>query len=175
MGVFPVIAHRLLKLRGDWFSTKTLVAGVNVILGLLLGYQVMALMGVVGDPHALALPIVGPKVQPRAVSEPHKVDAIAPEQLHLFGEPQMVARQETVAAAPEIRPQLTLRGIIHSTNSRAARAIITESDGRDVAYPLGARLPGGRRLTKINYRDVVVSHQGREELLPLAKKVTPES
>jgi type II secretory pathway component PulC len=170
-----MIAYRLLNLHGDQLSVKRLAGAVNVMLGILLAYQVTALMGFVDDQYEVPLSMDGANAPPRAVQKPDKHTAIAPDQAHLFGEPLAAGRQDAVAEAPEVRPSLILRGIIHSTNTGAARAIITQSDGRDVAYPLGARLPGGRRLSKINYRDVVVSHHGREELLTLSKKVAPES
>ncbi len=174
-GGLAMIAHRLFNLHGDQLSIKRLTVAVNIMLGLLLVYQVTALVGFGDGQYEVPLSTVGANVPPRAVHRPDEHTAIAPDQAHLFGEPLTGTRQDTVAEAPERRPRLILRGIIHSTNASAARAIITESDGRDVAYPLGAQLPGGRRLNKINYRDVVVSHQGREELLTLSKKVAPES
>ncbi|MGC1954097.1 MAG: type II secretion system protein N [Gammaproteobacteria bacterium] len=170
-----MISPTFLKSLGQERAMKRLALAVNVMLGFLIGHQLTVFFGLVGEEHNLALPAGGASFERLAVARPDAVPSTSLEQLHLFGEPSMAKRQETVMQPPEVRPKLVLRGIIHSTNWRAARAIITEINGRDVAYPLGARLPGGIKLTKINYRNVVVSHRGGEELLYLSNKMTPGS
>lgn len=174
-----MIADAFVKLLGDEQTMKRLVLAINVILGFLLGYQLTLALGLFGDEPKMALPeqghSQGHSLERQAVPKPHTVTSMSLEQVHLFGQPRLTKRQETVAQAPRVRPKLTLRGIIHSTNLRAGRAIISESNGRDVAYPIGARLPGGMRLTKINSRNVAVSHRGREELLHLSNKMAPGS
>ena len=173
MGVFTVTSDELLRLFGAERSMKRLILAINVMLGLLLGYQLAILMGFEAEEHKMVVPERDASLDRPAVPIADGVSSMSLEQVHVFGEPQAAIRQETVTEAPEVRPTLTLRGIIHSTNKRAARAIITESSGRDVAYPLGARLPGGMRLTEINYRDVVISHRGRQELLHLSNRAAP--
>ena len=173
MGAFTVISDELLRLLGAGRSMKGLILAINVMLGLLLGYQLVILMGFEAEEQKIVVPEREGSLDRPAVPIADGVSSVPLEQVHLFGEPHAATRQESVAEAPEVRPTLTLRGIIHSTNRRAARAIITESSGRDVAYPLGARLPGGMRLTEINYRDVVISRRGRQELLHLSNRAAP--
>lgn len=170
-----MISVNLFKLPNREQATRRLALAGNVILALLLGHQAGMLMGFFDEKQAVTLPARALNLQPIAAPKPEKNTAVPLEELRLFGDPPTSKRQETETQAPEIRPALKLRGVIHSANSRAARAIITEANGRDVAYPVGARLPGGMRLTKINPRDVVVSYRGREEHLRLSNKMTPES
>ena len=170
-----MILDAFFKSLGHEWAMKRLALVVNVMLGFLIGHQLTVSFGLVGEENNMALPAREPSFQRLTVANPDQVSPTSLGQVHLFGEPRMTKRQKTVTQSPEVRPKLTLRGIIHSTNWRAARAIITETNGRDVAYPLGARLPGGIKLTRINYRNVVVLHRGREELLHLSNKTAPGS
>lgn len=168
-----MIISSLARLLAEEKSMKRLAVTVNVLLGLLLSYQLAVLIGGRAEEHAIALPDGGLNLAQPSAPQSEKVPLMSLEQVHLFGEPPITKRQNTEAKAPEVRPPLSLRGIVHSTNPRAARAIIAEVNGRDVAYPLGARLAGGMRLTKINYRNVVLLHRGREQVLQLSNKVAP--
>jgi hypothetical protein len=174
-GAITMMAEGLLKLIGDGQSMKRLAFAINVILGLLLGYQLALAIGIFGEKPKMTLPQRGYRLEQHAIPKPDTVTLMSLEEVHLFGQPRLTQRQETGAQVPRVRPKLALRGIIHSTNLRAGRAIIAESDGRDVAYPLGARLPGGMRLTKINYRNVAVSDRGHEKLLHLSNRMASGS
>lgn len=175
-----MISHAFLKWPIDRRSIRRLTLIGNVLLGLLVGQQIIMLFGFLGQRPEGALPaeeVPRPTGEVSAasltVSSPNDITSQPLELVQLFGAPPTAQRQEPVRVAPEARLNLTLRGVIHSTNAGTARAIIAESNGRDVAYPLGAWLPGGARLTRINHRNVVVSHSGREELLPLSSKGAP--
>lgn len=154
-------------------APRSVALAINGMLLGLLGYQFAVLAGLIGKDRPGALP--EPAVASAQVALPLST-VVTPEALQevrLFGESSQAKRQEAVTEAPEVRPKLVLRGVIHSADSQGARAIITESNGRDIAYPLGARLPGGMQLTEIDYRHVVILYRGHEERLHL--KISKES
>jgi type II secretory pathway component PulC len=147
--------------------SRNVALSINVMLLGVLGYQFAVLASLIGEDKAGALP--EPAVASAQVAIPLStvVTSEALREVRLFGESSQAKRQEAVTEVPEVRPKLVLRGVIHSTDPQGARAIITESNGRDIAYPLGAGLPGGMQLTEIDYRHVVVLYRGREERLHL--------
>ncbi|MGF1613480.1 MAG: type II secretion system protein N [Gammaproteobacteria bacterium] len=148
-------------------APRSVAFSINVILLGVLGYQFAMLAGLIGEDKPAALPEPAVAATQAAIPLSTGVTSEALQEMRLFGESSQAKRQEAVTEAPEARPTLVLRGVIHSTDPQGARAIITESNGRDIAYPLGARLPGGMQLTEIDHRHVVVLSRGREERLHL--------
>ena len=90
---------------------------------------------------------------------------------HLFG--RMEANQP-VAAPPPVIPvtplDLRLAGVFFiEQNDNRALALIAEGGGLERGYRIGDSLPGGARLEQIQRDHVVVSRQGRREVLNLPK------
>ena len=90
---------------------------------------------------------------------------------HLFG--RMEASKPVVAPPPiiPVTPlDLHLAGVffIEQGDSRAL-ALIAEGSGVERGYRIGDALPGGARLEQIQRDHVVVSRQGRQEVLNLPK------
>ena len=90
---------------------------------------------------------------------------------HLFG--RMEASQPVVAPPPVIPAtplDLHLAGVffIEQGDSRAL-ALIAEGSNLERGYRIGDALPGGARLEQIQRDYVVVSRQGRQEVLNLPK------
>ena len=90
---------------------------------------------------------------------------------HLFG--QKKASQPVVVPPPIIPAtplDLHLAGVffIEQGDSRAL-ALIAEGSGVERGYRIGDTLPGGARLEQIQRDHVVVSRQGRQEVLNLPK------
>lgn len=90
---------------------------------------------------------------------------------HLFG--RMEASQPVVAPPPVIPAtplDLHLAGVffIEQGDSRAL-ALIAEGSNLERGYRIGDSLPGGARLEQIQRDHVVVSRQGRQEVLNLPK------
>ena len=91
--------------------------------------------------------------------------------LHLFGEVSKVVdlppQQEVV---PETKLKLELKGIWASSDSKQARAIISEPPRNENTYAVGASLPGGATLVEIHADHIVLSRQGRKEKLLLPRE-----
>jgi general secretion pathway protein C len=93
-------------------------------------------------------------------------------QWHLFGQiqkssPAAVAK---VTDAPDTRLNLKLRGVLASGDPALAMAIIAEGNGKEDAYPLGAKLPGNAVLKEIYADRVILEYRGRLEALRLPKE-----
>ncbi len=95
---------------------------------------------------------------------------------HLFGR----ADPPRAAAPPPPPPpsppppmtplNLRLVGLFFAEQgASAALALIAEGDGAESAYRIGAALPGGARLERIERDQVVVSRQGHQETLRLPR------
>jgi len=92
-------------------------------------------------------------------------------QWHLFGEIQkdLPKMLEQVTEAPDTRLNLKLRGLLASSNSVSARAIIADGKGVEEAYKVGQKLPGDAVLREIYADRVILEYRGRLEALRLPK------
>jgi len=90
---------------------------------------------------------------------------------HLFGQ---IKASQPVEVPPPVIPvtplDLHLAGVffIEQGGSRAL-ALIAEGSGLERGYRIGDSLPGGARLEQIQRDHVIVSRQGRQEVLNLPK------
>ncbi|MGD8938153.1 MAG: type II secretion system protein GspC [Gammaproteobacteria bacterium] len=97
-------------------------------------------------------------------------------QFHLFGKfekkklPPPVAE---VAAAPETRLNLKLRGVFSSQDKDIARAIIADAKGEDESYAIGDEVPGGATLNDIFEDRVILERNGQLETLKLPVESLP--
>ncbi len=95
---------------------------------------------------------------------------------HLFGraDPPRSAAPSAPPVPPPPPPMtplnLRLVGLFFAEQgANAALALIAEGDGAESAYRIGAALPGGARLERIERDQVVVSRQGHQETLRLPR------
>lgn len=86
---------------------------------------------------------------------------------HLFGEAQTASPTPGLAAIPETRLKLVLRGVMASQDPRTATAIIADPSGREDYYTVGKELPGGATLKEVHPQYIVLSRGGRFETLRL--------
>lgn len=78
-----------------------------------------------------------------------------------------------VAAAPETRLNLKLRGVFASNDKELARAIIADAKGKDESYAIGDEVPGGAILNDIFPDKVILEHNGKLEILKLPVESAP--
>lgn len=92
---------------------------------------------------------------------------------HLFGK---VEANRPVAAPPVAVPvtplNLRLMGIFFAERSDSL-ALIADGNNLERGYRMGDSLPGGARLERIEREQVIVSRNGREELIKLPKLDDP--
>lgn len=90
--------------------------------------------------------------------------------LNLFGKPG--ALEQAPRAQPvkivDTNLKLTLRGILASGDATVARAIIADDSARkEDLYKIGSKVPGGAVLEEVNAEHIVLSRNGRLEILRL--------
>jgi len=91
---------------------------------------------------------------------------------HLFGEAQKMlpSAPVKVTEAPATRLNLKLLGVLASTDSKTARAIISDGKGIEDTYAIGKQLPGNAILREIYADRVILEYKGRLEMLRLPKE-----
>lgn len=111
------------------------------------------------------------KVSPQRMEPKDQPVATKISQLHLFGKFEkkkaLPAPTVDVAAAPETRLNLKLRGVFSSQNKEIARAIIADAKGQDESYAIGDEVPGGAILNDIFEDRVILERNGQLETLKL--------
>lgn len=160
-----------------------------VLMGLLACWAVLALTRLIWalvpskDPAATTVPaVINPVASGGSVRDAVSVDIESMVAWHLFGEAgtaavatplpaesaQASAREGIEDGAEETRLQLTLRGIVSSTEDGLGFAII-ESSGQQDVYSVEDKLPvpGEVVLAKVMPRQVVLDNGGTYELLVL--------
>lgn len=97
------------------------------------------------------------------------VDVNAIKRLHLFGNPGAVeqAPQPVVQEAPETNLNLTLSGLVASTEEKEGAAII-ENRGEQNTYGIGEKIDNTRAVVKEVFADrIIIDNSGRFETLML--------
>lgn len=89
--------------------------------------------------------------------------------LHLFGQPDGPGVGVQPVDAPETRLKLSLKGVVAHLDPTAGFAVIADAGGRDGIYVSGAELPGGAVLEQVFGDRVILSRQGRLEMLRLPR------
>ncbi|TRX57902.1 type II secretion system protein GspC [Thalassomonas sp. M1454] len=105
------------------------------------------------------------------VSSSEQINIREIQQLNLFGEynkkPVVKKEVEKIEAAPETKLQLTLTGLVASSDPTIAAAII-ESKGKQETYGIDEKIEGTRTILKQVYTDrVIIETSGRNETLML--------
>ncbi|MGD8593350.1 MAG: type II secretion system protein GspC [Gammaproteobacteria bacterium] len=102
--------------------------------------------------------------------------AVKISQFHLFGKFEKKKAPPPVmevAAAPETRLNLKLRGVFSSNDKELARAIIADAKGDDESYAIGDEVPGGATLNDIFEDRVILERNGQLEVLKLPVESLP--
>ena len=91
---------------------------------------------------------------------------------HLFGAAPAPAPAAPAAdrPLPATSLRLTLRGVVAAEDPRLAAALVADASGRERAYRVGERLPGGAELVAVRPREVVLRRGGRLETLRLPRQ-----
>lgn len=95
--------------------------------------------------------------------------------LHLFGNYQARIApplDDTPAVVPETRLNLTLKGVLASTEGGTAKAIIADAGGNEDFYSVGAAIPGGAQLEEIHEDHVILRRNNQLETLRLPDDLT---
>lgn len=110
------------------------------------------------------------------------VDVNSIKRLHLFGDPGAVKQEvkTVVQDAPETNLNLTLSGLVASTEEQGGAAII-ENRGEQNTYGIGEKIDGTRAVVKEVFPDrIIIDNSGRMETLMLdghdftsVKAITP--
>ncbi|MGD8380015.1 MAG: type II secretion system protein GspC, partial [Gammaproteobacteria bacterium] len=160
---------------GKWLYTR-LPGLVNVLLVLALAHGIaLTTWRLMPHPAVPAAPPVSPAAKqgagtgtkPAAGSE---VETLA--SLHLFGLPPADDNGSDKAAAlnaPETQLNLTLRGVVASSDESGGWAIIAAGGGDEKSYTTGDTVPGGATINAIYADRVILSRSGRLETLKLPK------
>ncbi len=101
---------------------------------------------------------------------PRPADYAAIGAWHLFGRLEVGRPVETPPVALPVTPlNLRLVGVFFVEQGDQALALIAEGDSLERGYRIGAPLPGGALLERIQRDHVIVSRNGRQEILNLPK------
>lgn len=102
-----------------------------------------------------------------AVSLAEKIQAMV--SFHAFGRANL---QDTPSAheMKETEQQLELTGILASSSTQAAQALIRSNDGLESTYGIDSILPGGVLLKQIHADHVILEHNGVLEKLVLTRR-----
>lgn len=149
---------------------KRLPVLVNIGLVAALVYSLIQLLGFALKQTDVLLLDTSSTVTPTSVADSEVLDVGSIISLNLFGQASAPRHQGTAQEVPEAWPELLLRGVVHSENLAAARAIIAQPGGRDIAYGVGAQLPDGIQLAEIHRDRVFLSQHGRLQVLYLKEK-----
>lgn len=153
---------------------RVAVVVVNAVLVVMLARALAALTLAVGfgqPPPVIGT--VGPAAPGSVASSGSvqpPVDYAAITAWHLFGRVEAGRPVETPSAMPVTPLNLRLAGVFFvERGDERALALIAEGGGLERGYRIGESLPGGARLERIQRDHVVVSRNGRQEVLHLPK------
>ena len=139
--------------------------GLLVVVSYAASVTTWNLVSVLKTPEAVTPP---PMVAPRS-AQPQPTQATL-SAMHLFGSSEQAPSSGAIDA-PETRLNLTLNGVIASTDKRIARAFIATAGSTEKSYSIDATLPGGAVLKEIHPDRVILLRSGRYETLRMPKKV----
>ena len=161
-------------------GSRVTVIAVNILLVIALahtlaGLTLAMLTGQLSSPIQMTTePAAGLATGEGSISQ-QPADVAAIGAWHLFGK---VETHRPVAPPPVVVPvtplNLRLVGVFFTERNRgSALALIADGNGLERGYRIGDPLPGGARLERIERDQVVVSRNGREELIKLPKLDDP--
>ncbi len=144
----------------------------NLLLVPLLAYQLAKLTWLLVPLAPSEQLISWPLVSVEPVAAPRQGDSRLIAAWHLFGEAgeEPPAPPPIPEEPPETTLQLTLRGCYSVESQVQALAIIADERGEERPYRIGDALPGGAVLREIYVNKVLLSRQGKPEVLRLPKE-----
>lgn len=149
---------------------KNLGIATNLILSLLLAFWLVALMQALMEGKGSTADVFSSIEYSQPALASRSVDIAPIIGLHIFGQGRSTMdHAKPLDKAPDSQAKLILRGIIYSDNSEEVQAIIAKPNGKDIAYHVGASLPGGIRLVQIHQNRVLISRHGHLETLRYQK------
>jgi general secretion pathway protein C len=169
------LPHRLLRAE-DW--TGIAVVAVNLLLVIAIAHALagLTLSVLTSQSPSLASVITSPATESgasagSAAAQPADVAAISA--WRLFGKVEASRPAAPPPSAMPVTPlNLRLAGIFFTERGRGL-ALIADGNSLERGYRIGDPLPGGARLERIERDQVVVSRNGREELIKLPKLDDP--
>lgn len=178
--ILPALAERLrLSLPRSESGLRVTVAVVNALLVIALAHALATLTlailtGGTPSPASMTSPQPG-SVAIDGSTRRQPADIAAIGAWHLFGK---LEANRPIAAPPVVIPvtplNLRLVGIFFAERGgHWALALIADGNNLERGYRISDVLPGGARLERIERDQVVVSRNGREEVLKLPKLDDP--
>ena len=142
-----------------------------VLLSLyLIAFAAKLMWRIIPEPQLSSTPTVAQRPTLSSSSNQSGVDIQKIQQLNLFGDiaaAPVVAPVATVTDAPETRLNLTLTGVVASSEKEAGTAII-ENRGSQAVYGLGEKIEGtNATLQKVFNDRVIIRNGSRDETLML--------
>ena len=142
-----------------------------VLLSLyLIAFAAKRMWRIIPEPQLSSTPTVAQRPVLSSSSNQNGVDIQKIQQLNLFGDiaaAPAVAPVATVTDAPETRLNLTLTGVVASSEKEAGTAII-ENRGSQAVYGLGEKIEGtNATLQKVFNDRVIIRNGSRDETLML--------
>ncbi|HRY14840.1 MAG: type II secretion system protein GspC [Candidatus Competibacteraceae bacterium] len=160
--------------------TEMAMVAVNLLLVIAIAHTLAGLTWSVltGQSSSLASVITSPAMESGTSAGPaarQPADVATISAWHLFGK---VEASRPVVATPAPMPvtplNLRLVGVFFTERGQSrALALIADGNSLERGYRIGDSLPGGVRLERIERDQVVVSRNGREELIKLPKLDDP--
>ena len=148
-------------------TLRVVPAGLILLLALLIGLQLARLFWWAVPLPDTWQPLPPPPMQ---VTRSAQVDVTALASAHLFGSaaPQLAA-ESNLADAPDTNLNLTLLGIFAGDREADSRALISTGNGEEEPFSIGDEVIRGAELKAIFPDRVVLSRNGRNEVLRLDK------
>lgn len=170
--VLSAVAQRLQRPRTE-SGLRIVIVIVNALLVIALAHALAALTLAVLTGRAPASVGVAPPglIAVEDASRWQPADIATIRAWHLFGKRDA---RRPVAAPPAVIPatplNLRLVGVFFAEHGAfQALALIADGNSLERGYRLGEALPGGARLERIERDQVIVSRNGRQEVLKLPK------
>lgn len=155
-----------------WLRMAVVVVNAALVIALARTLAVLTLAFLFGPSERLmTTALSAPEPATGEVASASRVDYAAMAAWRLFGRLETERPVEAPPTPLPITPlNLRLVGVffIERDNDRAL-ALIAEGSGQERGYRVGESLPGGARLDRVQRDHVVVSRNGRQEVLNLPK------
>lgn len=175
----PAWAHRLQRsLPRSETGLRIAVVAVNALLVIALAHALagLTLAVLTGGSSSLTRlnPGSGPVIHRGSMPQP-SADVAAISAWHLFGKAEANRPAPPPPVVIPVTPlNLRLVGIFFAERvGNWALALIADGNSLERGYRMGEALPGGARLERIERDQVIVSRNGREEVLKLPKLDDP--
>lgn len=150
---------------------QKIAQAVSILLLAYIAFQLSELTWQFAAPSDNGEQVIVSQARQSATKEKIGTDVSNIIALNLFGEyqaqPVIVQPKEEVKDAPETKLNLTLSGVVASSDEDIATAVI-EHNGKQNTFGIGDKIEGTRAILQHVYFDrVIIKHSGRSETLML--------